>query len=105
MNRIERLRSVVAPAPPAYRRRDRPSLRGIAADGGTRHVGAAQDRCAHFRTGRRERRLFAAPPAELDYYTRLFAMLGCEAEVYEPQELRQRLRQLGKQIAEHYQER
>ncbi|HEU5347592.1 MAG TPA: WYL domain-containing protein [Ktedonobacterales bacterium] len=48
---------------------------------------------------------FRCPPAELDYYTRLFAMLGCEAEVCEPQELRQRLRQLGKQIAEHYRER
>jgi predicted DNA-binding transcriptional regulator YafY len=48
---------------------------------------------------------FRCPPAELDYYARLFAMLGCEAEVREPPELRERLRTLGKQIADHYRER
>ena len=48
---------------------------------------------------------FRCPPAELDYYSRLFAMLGCEAAVHEPPELRQRLFQLGQQIVEHYQER
>jgi predicted DNA-binding transcriptional regulator YafY len=48
---------------------------------------------------------FRCPPAELDYYTRLFAMLGCEAEVHAPPELRQRIYQLGQQIAIHYQER
>ncbi len=47
---------------------------------------------------------FRCPPSELDYYTRLFAMLGCEAEVREPPELRERLRALGEQIADHYRE-
>ncbi|HEY7340343.1 MAG TPA: WYL domain-containing protein [Ktedonobacterales bacterium] len=45
---------------------------------------------------------FRCPPGELDFYARLFAMLGCEAEVFEPAELRDRLRTLGEQIAHHY---
>lgn len=48
---------------------------------------------------------FRCPPGELDFYTRLFAMLGCEAEVHEPSELRERLRILGEQIVELYHER
>ncbi len=48
---------------------------------------------------------FRCPPGELDFYTRLFAMLGCEAEVIEPAGLREQLRLLGEQIAEHYRER
>ena len=48
---------------------------------------------------------FRCPPDELDFYTRLFAMLGCEAEVFEPPELRERLHLPGEQIAEHYRER
>lgn len=48
---------------------------------------------------------FRCPPAELDYYARLFATLGNDAEVCEPPELRQRLHALGQQIAEHYHER
>jgi len=45
------------------------------------------------------------PPGELDFYARLFAMLGCEAKVFEPPRLREQLRALGKQLAEHYRER
>lgn len=45
---------------------------------------------------------FRCPPAELEYYTRLFAALGLEAEVREPPELRERIRVLGQQIANHY---
>lgn len=45
---------------------------------------------------------FRCPPAELDYFTRLFAMLGCDAEVREPAELRQRIARLGAQLANHY---
>ncbi|HEX5547424.1 MAG TPA: WYL domain-containing protein, partial [Ktedonobacterales bacterium] len=48
---------------------------------------------------------FRCPPGELDFYARLFAMLGCDAEVIEPAELREQLRMLGEQIAEHYRER
>ena len=48
---------------------------------------------------------FRCPPAELDYYARLFAMLGRDALVHEPAELRQRLYELGRQIANHYCER
>ncbi|HKW20221.1 MAG TPA: WYL domain-containing protein [Ktedonobacterales bacterium] len=48
---------------------------------------------------------FRCPPGELDFYARLFAMLGCEAKVHEPLELREQLRLLGKQIADHYRER
>lgn len=48
---------------------------------------------------------FRCPPAELDYYARLFAMLGCEAVVHEPAELRLRLYELGRQIAARYRER
>lgn len=48
---------------------------------------------------------FRCPPSELDYYARLFAMLGCEAVVHEPEELRQRLYELGEQIVARYQER
>lgn len=48
---------------------------------------------------------FRCPPGELDFYARLFAMLGCEAEVLEPTELREQLRTLGEQIAEHYHNR
>lgn len=47
---------------------------------------------------------FRCPPAELDYYARLFAMLGSDAEVYEPQDLRQRLFALGQRIANLYRE-
>ena len=45
------------------------------------------------------------PPAELDYYARLFASLGCDAKVHEPPELRERILTLAREIAEHYQER
>jgi predicted DNA-binding transcriptional regulator YafY len=45
---------------------------------------------------------FRCPPAELDYYARLFVMLGREAEVREPPELRQRIARLGQQITELY---
>jgi predicted DNA-binding transcriptional regulator YafY len=48
---------------------------------------------------------FRCPPGELGFYSRLFAMLGCDAEVHEPLELRDRLRILGQQIADHYRER
>ena len=48
---------------------------------------------------------FRCPPSELDYYARLFAMLGCEAIVHEPAELRRRLYALGQQIVESYRER
>lgn len=48
---------------------------------------------------------FRCPPGELDFYTRLFAMLGCEAEVFEPPKLRERLRLLGEQISKQYRER
>lgn len=46
--------------------------------------------------------MFRCPPAELDYYSRLFAMLGSEATVREPPELRERLFSLGRQIVDHY---
>ncbi len=45
------------------------------------------------------------PPGELDFYARLSVMLGCDAEVSEPPGLREQLRELGKQLAEHYRER
>jgi predicted DNA-binding transcriptional regulator YafY len=48
---------------------------------------------------------FRCPPSELDYYARLFAMLGCEAVVHEPAELCQRLYELGQQIVERYHKR
>jgi hypothetical protein len=48
---------------------------------------------------------FRCPPSELDYYTRLFAMLGRDAVVHEPPELRADIFQWGQQIAEHYRER
>ena len=48
---------------------------------------------------------FRCPPGELDFYARLFAMLGCEADVSGPPELREQLRVLGEQLAEHYRER
>ena len=47
---------------------------------------------------------FRCPPSELDYYARLFAMLGCEAVVHEPAELRRRLHDLGQQIVARYRE-
>jgi predicted DNA-binding transcriptional regulator YafY len=48
---------------------------------------------------------FRCPPAELEYYARLFAALGLEAEVQEPPELRERIRSLGQQIANRYRKR
>ena len=48
---------------------------------------------------------FRCPPSELAYYTRLFAMLGRDAVVREPPELRAAIFQWGQQIAEHYRER
>jgi predicted DNA-binding transcriptional regulator YafY len=45
---------------------------------------------------------FRCPPAELAYYARLFAMLGGEALVAEPQELRDAIFRIGQQIAERY---
>jgi predicted DNA-binding transcriptional regulator YafY len=48
---------------------------------------------------------FRCPPGELDFYARLFAMLGCEAEVREPSELREQLRLVGEQISKQYRKR
>lgn len=48
---------------------------------------------------------FRCPPTELEYYTRLFASLGDEADVREPPELREGIRALGQQIVNHYRER
>jgi predicted DNA-binding transcriptional regulator YafY len=47
---------------------------------------------------------FRCPPAELDYYARLCAMLGNDAEAREPGELRERVFQLGEQITIRYRE-
>lgn len=48
---------------------------------------------------------FRCPPSELDYYARLFAMLGGEALVNEPHELRAAILRIGQQIADVYGER
>jgi predicted DNA-binding transcriptional regulator YafY len=46
---------------------------------------------------------FRCPPSELDWFARYFAGFGSEAEVCAPPELRQRLRELGQKLVEHYQ--
>ena len=43
------------------------------------------------------------PPDEMDYYARLFASLGADAEVISPPELRRRLYELGQRLSEKYQ--
>lgn len=45
------------------------------------------------------------PPAELGYYARLFVSLGGDAEVHEPQELRERILILAHEIVGRYRER
>ena len=45
---------------------------------------------------------FRCPPGELDFYARFFAGLGDEAQVHAPEELRERLRQLGRGLVERY---
>jgi predicted DNA-binding transcriptional regulator YafY len=42
------------------------------------------------------------PPDELGWYARLFASLGTEVEVLAPQELRERMRDLGQNLVERY---
>jgi predicted DNA-binding transcriptional regulator YafY len=45
---------------------------------------------------------FRCPPAELDYYARLFAGLGAHALVHEPPELRAKLRAIGENLVDRY---
>lgn len=45
---------------------------------------------------------FRCPPAELDWFARYFASLGDEVTMLSPPELRARLRDLGRALAERY---
>lgn len=45
---------------------------------------------------------FRCPPSELEWYTRYFAGLGADAVVHAPAELRERIRQLAKLLAQQY---
>ena len=45
---------------------------------------------------------FRCPPSELDFYARLFAGLGEEAQVHGPEELREKLGKLGEGLARRY---
>ena len=47
---------------------------------------------------------FRCPPGELDWYARFFASLGAEARVHAPDELRQRLAEIGRGLVEQYAE-
>jgi len=46
---------------------------------------------------------FRCPPYELDYFARVFAGLGQEIEVFDPLELREKLRDLGEILVRRYQ--
>jgi predicted DNA-binding transcriptional regulator YafY len=45
---------------------------------------------------------FRCPPSELDWYARYFAGLGADVEVAAPPALRERMRQLGAELAARY---
>jgi predicted DNA-binding transcriptional regulator YafY len=49
--------------------------------------------------------IFRCPPHELNWFAHYFAGLGAEVEVMEPPELRERLQQLGHELAERYAKR
>jgi predicted DNA-binding transcriptional regulator YafY len=50
-------------------------------------------------------RRFRCPPSELEWYARLFAGLGREAQVHGPPDLRRRLAELGQVLTDQYSER
>jgi predicted DNA-binding transcriptional regulator YafY len=48
---------------------------------------------------------FRCPPGELDWFARYFAQLGADADVRAPEPLRERLAELGRELAERYAQR
>jgi predicted DNA-binding transcriptional regulator YafY len=48
---------------------------------------------------------FRCPPGELDWYAHFFAALGEEVEIFAPEELRERLHQLGQVLVDRYRKR
>ena len=46
--------------------------------------------------------MLRCPPSELDWFARYFASLGDEIDVSAPDELREKLRAIGKKLASRY---
>jgi predicted DNA-binding transcriptional regulator YafY len=74
------------------------TARGVATVESDQHLGPQIERMPDG-SGRL---IFRCPPGELDWYARYFASLGLHVEVCAPAELRERMRELGRMLAERY---